>query len=310
MDTERRPRRRSWRVKELPFVLAPFGVPRAPFVVMEDGLDLSTLMVCMRPGRPHAGPLAVAADLAERLGSGVIGIAAHQVSAHPGVRGAGLVEPHDYEPHRFAEQAAAAEQEFRARLGAKALEWRAQMTFGPAWEFVAAEARAADLVIAAIDGADHSVFASGQAEVGDLLMRMGRPILIVPQGASGFAFRQALVCFKDAREARRALADALPVLKAMTRVNVVEIVEGGGEAAERRLGDVKAWLDRHGIKADCAAASCDGSLAEKLDASARDLDADLIVAGAFGHSRLREWAFGGVTRDLLLRGERCVLASH
>jgi nucleotide-binding universal stress UspA family protein len=279
---------------------------------MEDGLDLSTLMVCMRPGRPHAGTLAVAADLAERLGSSVIGIAARQVSAHPGVRGAGLGEPHDYEPHRFAEQAEAAEQELRARLsGVKSVEWRAQMTFGPAWEFVAAEARAADLVIAAIDGADHSVFASGQMEVGDLLMRMGRPILIAPQGATGFAFRQALVCFKDAREARRALADALPVLKAMTRVNVMEIVEGGGgEEAERRLNDLKAWLDRHGVKADCAAENCDGRLADQLDGFAREMDADLIVAGAFGHSRLREWAFGGVTRDLLLRGERCVLASH
>ena len=57
--------------------------------------------------------------------------------------------------------------------------------FGPAWEFVAAEARAADIVIASIDG-DHSVLASGQTEVGDLLMRMGRPMLIAPQGAAGF----------------------------------------------------------------------------------------------------------------------------
>ena len=53
-----------------------------------------------------------------------------------------------------------------------------------------------------------------------------------------------------------------------------------------------------------------GGAAAQLGALARDLKADLIVAGAFGHSRLREWAFGGVTRDLLLRGERCVLSSH
>jgi nucleotide-binding universal stress UspA family protein len=47
-----------------------------------------------------------------------------------------------------------------------------------------------------------------------------------------------------------------------------------------------------------------------IAAIAKDLDADLVVAGAFGQSRLREWAFGGVTQDLLARGERCTLVSH
>jgi nucleotide-binding universal stress UspA family protein len=47
-----------------------------------------------------------------------------------------------------------------------------------------------------------------------------------------------------------------------------------------------------------------------LAAIAEEFEADLIVAGAFGHSRLREWAFGGVTRDLLVKAERCTLLSH
>ncbi len=278
----------------------------------EDGLSLSTLMACLRVGRSNAELLAVAADVGKRFGSQIVGIAARQASTHGYVRGAGPFEPNDYDTRRFTEQAAAAEREFRAALsGFGAIDWRMQMTFGPAYEYVADEARCADLVIASVDAHERTLFPSGQADVGDLLMRLGRPIMTAPNGASGFGFRQALACFKEVREARRALADALPVLRAMKRVNVVEIVESGTtEGAERRLADIKAWLARHGVAATCEAIRAQGAAAQHLAALARDLDADLIVAGAFGHSRLREWAFGGVTRDLLLRSDRCVLSSH
>ncbi len=275
-------------------------------------MTLSTLMVCMRVGRPNAQVLAVAADFARRFNPHVVGVAARQASATGYVRGAGPFEPHDYDSKRFIEQAEAAEQALRSALaGLGALEWRMQLTVGPAWEFVAEEARSADLVVAAIDGGEPSFFSSGQADVGDLLMRAGRPILVAPRGVSGFAFRQALVCFKDSREARRALADSLPVLRTMAKVHVVEAAEAGAkDHAARRLADVQAWLRRHGVEATSEALAGDGPLADRLEALARTLDADLIVAGAFGHSRLREWAFGGVTSGLLLRGDRCVLASH
>ena len=191
------------------------------------------------------------------------------------------------------------------------LEWREQMTAGPSCDYVADEARCADLVIAPLDLRDRALFPSGQAEVGDLLMRLGRPIMTAPAGAAGFAFGQALVCSKDVREARRALADSLPFLRAMKRVKVVEVAETGtAEEAGRRLEDVRAWLARHGVESACDVLPLKAGAAAQLAALAKDLKADLIVAGAFGHSRLREWAFGGVTRDLLLRGERCVLASH
>ncbi len=275
-------------------------------------MALSTLMVCMRIGRSNAEALAVAADLAERFGSRIVGVAARQASTHANIRGAGPFEPHDYDPRRFTEQAAVAEQEFRTALSrVETLDWRMQMTFGPAYEYVADEARCADLVIASIDVRDRTFLPSGQAEVGDLLMRLGRPILTASTGATGFRFGRALVCFKDVREARRALADSLCLLQAMTRVDVVEVAESGAlEDAERRLGDVKAWLARHGVEAACEARPGRGGAARQLAALARDRDADLIVAGAFGHSRLREWAFGGVTRELLLRGDHCVLSSH
>jgi nucleotide-binding universal stress UspA family protein len=277
----------------------------------EDSLALSTLMVSMRVGRSNAEPLAAAAALAERIGSRVVGVAARQVSANAYVRGAGF-EPADYNPRKFLEQATEAEQEFRSALSkVESLDWRVQMTFGPACEYVADEARSADLVVASADARDRTFFPSGQAEAGDLVMRLGRPILTAPPGAAAFSFRQAVVCFKDVREARRALADSLPILQTMTRVHVVEVAERGGvEDARRRLGDVTAWLARNRVDATSDALTAKGGAAEALAAVVQGLKADLIVAGAFGHSRLREWAFGGVTRDLLLRSDCCVLSSH
>ncbi len=78
----------------------------------------------------------------------------------------------------------------------------------------------------------------------------------------------------------------------------------------RRLADVGDWFDRRGIGANCLASPLNGAEATHLAAIANELDVDLVVAGAFGRSRLREWAYGGVTRDLLRKADRCTLVSH
>ncbi len=266
----------------------------------------------MRLGRPNVDLLRVAADIAERFGSSVIGTVAKQASAHVAARSSGPFEPHEYDLSMFKERAAAAEEEFRAALPkVRHLDWRPRLTVGPAYEQVANEARSADLVVAPVDPHEGSLIPSGQAEVGDLLMRLGRPVLAVPPGASGLALNEVLVWWKDTRESRRAAADALPMLQASRRIDVVEIVEAQGlEEARGRLGGVSDWLARNGVPSNCSAEAANGPEARQLAEIGRDLKADLIVAGAFGHSRLREWAFGGVTRDLLLHADRCVLASH
>ena len=152
---------------------------------------------------------------------------------------------------------------------------------------------------------------SPEIEVSDLIMRAGRPVLMAPPGAAGLKLTRTLVCWKDSREARRAVADALPILKASAGVDVVELAhEHEIEAARGRVADVGDWLHRHGVEATCVATPLTGTESAHLSAIAEDIEADLIVAGAFGHSRLREWAFGGVTRDLLVKAERCTLVSH
>jgi nucleotide-binding universal stress UspA family protein len=266
----------------------------------------------MRTDRSNAGLLAVAADLARRFSAAVIGVAARQLSLHSAIMVTGPGEPRGHEFEKFRERATAAEAEFRSALsGVDNLQWRSQMTAGPASHPVANEARAADLIVAAAEPGEGAFSASSEVEVGDLIMRAGRPILMAPPGATGLELTRTLVCWKDSREARRAVADALPILKASQQVDVVELAhEHELERARRRVADLGEWLHRHGVEATGVATPLDGAESAQLAAIAEDIKADLIVAGAFGHSRLREWAFGGVTHDLLARAERCTLVSH
>ena len=142
-------------------------------------------------------------------------------------------------------------------------------------------------------------------------MRGGRPLLLAPPGVTGLKLTRTLVCWKESRESRRAIADALPILKSSHAVDVVELAsEQEIEPAQARLADVSDWLQRHGVDANCFATPLTGVESAHLATIAEDLGADLVVAGAFGHSRLREWAFGGVTQDLLAGGERCAFVSH
>lgn len=120
-----------------------------------------------------------------------------------------------------------------------------------------------------------------------------------------------LVGWKDTREARRRVVDALPLLARAAQVTVAAIA-AQEELAEVRtqVGEVVGWLKHHAIDARALASAARSSHANDLSAVADELDADLIVAGAYGHSRQREWVPGGVTSDLLLRAERCSLVSH
>ena len=99
--------------------------------------------------------------------------------------------------------------------------------------------------------------------------------------------------------------------KAADHISVVEIADKENLAAVRtRLDDVAAWLKWHGKTADTLAAPAGDDGATQLYSLAREQGVDLIVAGAYGHSDLREWALGGVTQDLLRRADCCSLVSH
>ena len=141
-------------------------------------------------------------------------------------------------------------------------------------------------------------------------MQVGRPVLLVPLSLSTTRFDRVLVGWKDTRETRRAIADALPLMR-HAEVTVVEVVnEGHMDAARRHLDDVIEWLMQHDVPAKALPVTSSGDDAADLRSVADSEHCDVIVAGAYGHSRLREWILGGVTKDLLMSPRRCSLVSH
>ena len=275
-------------------------------------MTYTTLMVHLELGRPNDGLLKIAGDLAKRLHAGVIGIAARQPLQM--IYGDGYFAGDVYERDcdEIAAELGAAELEFRTALEARVpvIEWRSSQTTPYLADYLANEARGVDLIVTGVATGDF-LDASRNVNTSDLIMQAGRPVLLVPTTATTLKLDRALVAWKDTRETRRAVSDALPLLKHAAAVTVVEIATDadlGG--ARRRVADVVAWLSRHGVKAEGLAQLSTGDDATALYALGQDSGADVVVAGAYGHSRLREWVLGGVTRDLLLSANRCALVSH
>lgn len=276
-------------------------------------MAFATLMVRLELGRSNANLLKIVGDLAQRFHASVIGITACQpietVYGDSYLAGPFVAQDRD----EIEKEIKAAEAEFRSALCACAgnLEWRAAVTFAPLSEYVAQEARSADLLITGADSGRSLVGGSRYLDTGDLVIRLGRPVLIVPAGANELKLEHAVIGWKETREARRAAVDALPFLRAAKRVTVVEVAgEEDVASARAHLDDVVSWLKRHDVLAKPLVSAAKRDDAGELDAITRELGADLVVAGAYGHSRMREWVLGGVTRDLLLCADRCSLVSH
>jgi nucleotide-binding universal stress UspA family protein len=121
-----------------------------------------------------------------------------------------------------------------------------------------------------------------------------------------------LIAWKDTPECRRAVVDALPILREAKNVLVAEVIEDEADRSAALLGvaDLVAWLLRRDVVASQRVPAECGNAAEQLDSIASEFGAGLVVAGAYGHSRFREWVFGGVTKRLLTPSSRCSLLSR
>ncbi len=282
-------------------------------VIKEDIMACRTLMVHLELNGDNEGLLKVAGDLAERFKANVIGIAACQPIPPLYEQGvmAGDIAAEDRA--EISKELTAAEAQFHAALGGRAasLEWRSGVTYGALADYIADEARAADLIITGRDIGGALLDNSRRVNIGDLAMRAGRPILIVPQGISALPLKNVFIGWKESREARRAASDALPLLQASAQVTVLEVTARDNVGpAQGHVKDVAAWLGRHGVKARPLAMSSPDMETGRLHNALVEGGCDLFVAGAYGHNRLSEWAFGGVTQDILLDPEYCVLISH
>jgi nucleotide-binding universal stress UspA family protein len=196
-----------------------------------------------------------------------------------------------------------------AGASAASASWLRQI--GNAGERIARIARSHDLVVAG-RSSDSQESTSGTLEIA--LMDGGRPVLVIPQGMTRAIGRTVVIAWKDTAETARAVMAAGPFLALANRIEVVAVSEneteedqGGRESAER-LVESLAW---HDVKASARIVpSHGGSGPEALLAAARDLDGDLLVMGAYGHSRLREMIFGGFTRHVLRGADVPVLMFH
>ncbi len=276
-------------------------------------MTYKTLMVHLELNGDNEGVLKVAGELAERFDAQVIGIAACQPIQVLVSEGFNAGEEITQEWAEIERELATAESQFCAALRgrAKRMEWRSTITYGPLADYIADQARAADLIITGKDIGPSLLDESRRVKVGELAMRAGRPILIVPMGITGLAMRHVLVGWKESREARRAVVDALPLLQAAGQVTVLEVTsQHEHAAAQARVKDVALWLEQHQVEAAGEAIVASGTEAGYLHAALLDRRCDLLVAGAYGHNRLSEWVFGGVTADVLLDPIFCVLVSH
>ena len=273
----------------------------------------STLMVYLDPYADNTGLLQITADLAERFDAGVLGVSACRLVGRGSdvSKLAGGVVDTGREELEDALEATRESLQAVLQPSGRHLEWRSIVNPGRLEAAVIRQARGADLVIVAANYPGSLTEGTPFLNTGDLVMQAGRPLLIVPPSIAKVTARNILVAWKDTREARRAVSDALPLLQTADRANVVEIA-GKKDIAESRqsVADVVRWLKWHGVKAAGEAVPEQGRNAHQLDAISKAEGADLIVAGAYHHRRFRQWALGGVTRNLLLNGDLCTLVSH
>lgn len=276
-------------------------------------MSYATVMVALSVDRSNTARLEIARQLAERFSARVIGITAAEYGPPlyftSGQQGQELIEQ-----GRLAikTRLAQLESEFRKSMqnrGTEA-EWRCTEDFPS--RYIVQQARACDIIVVGEAGRGGISDPFAQIDPGDLVIPAGRPLLVVADDCNWLDLRSVLIGWKDTTEARRAAVDALPILRKAADVTVVEIVETetNRAGALSRTRDVVAWLARHGVRASELVPEQCGEPTAQLERIAGELGAGVIVAGAYGHSRLREWVLGGVTRRLINPSSRCSLLSH
>jgi nucleotide-binding universal stress UspA family protein len=133
--------------------------------------------------------------------------------------------------------------------------------------------------------------------------------LVVPNEVTSFSGKRIAIAWKDTREARRAVVDSLPFLEMAENVTIVEVCK---DEFPSKLGDVASFLGWHRVNVTSRRLQPirDMSTTQCLLQFIRNENVDLIIVGAYGHTRLGEWIFGGVTRTLLRESPICCLFSH
>lgn len=274
-------------------------------------MTYNTIMVQLDVNNAATPRLTFALDLAKCFKADLIGFAAAEPHIFVPRDESGLVaaEMLRQRTEEIEERLEALKEEFLSVAGdGERVSWRGVL--GNPTQLLAMHARAADLIVT---GTPSELAQDDRTtlDAGSLILSAGRPVLFTAETLAPLVAQKVLIAWKDAREARRAVADAMPFLKNAREVCVVTIAEGDQKAARQSAADVARFLMRHGAKAVSDMLGIGGANREEaISEIAREKGADLVVSGGYGHSRLREWAFGGMTRSLLADGSLHRLISN
>ncbi len=188
-------------------------------------------------------------------------------------------------------------------LGAGKVAWREVTGREP--EVTAATARLADIIV--LGRPDSAEEAPMAATIDAALFDTGRPVLVAPPDAPASIGKRIVVAWNGSPQSARAISVALPFLKLAEQV---VIVVGGGEDSHAPASGLVQYLERHGVRATVEGFEVAHGIGKTILDQAGRLGADLLVMGAYGHSRLREMILGGATREVLAGATIPVLMGH
>jgi nucleotide-binding universal stress UspA family protein len=272
-------------------------------------MSYATLMVWVSVDDVSNQFVRVAVGVADKFGAKLLGLST--VAIMPPVVAGGVMivdNATEFDIAKMKASLAEAGNKVQAAAGvSRRVEWRSAIEF-PTLALIG-EARCADLILVE---RDRSGDIYRTVDLGAAILGAGRPFLVVPAAVKSLAADHIVIGWKDTREARRAVQDALPFLHEAKRVTILEICEKDQmDTARHHVDDVVRYLEQHRIKAERRVEiQARGSGADQIIGLAEDEGADLLVTGAYGHSRLNEWIFGGMTRDLLTSSPICCLMSQ
>ncbi|MFK7966914.1 MAG: universal stress protein [Burkholderiaceae bacterium] len=258
----------------------------------------------------------VACTLANEFDAHLIGLAAAGVASLPGdvffAQMGDLISKMQSELDSVASQATAAFESICQAQGVASVEPR--VVGNTPLETVLLHARYSDLVIIGQDETGKDATATTRGFTEQVLLGAGKPVIVVPYaGEFETIGTRCLLAWDGSREAARAADDAMPLLAKAKLVEVVVINEGSNNPAGHGAipgADIALYLARHGVNAQVNNIASGIDVGNTMLSHAADTGSDLIVMGAYGHSRVREWIMGGATRMLLDTMTVPVLMSH
>lgn len=275
-------------------------------------MTVRQILLHVEPGSAGERRLAYALSLAKGLDASVTGLSVMLSPTAMAYTMLGDAQVFAAATEASRQSCAAARQLF-ARLTACAgvkTEWR-EATGIPA-DIVRTEAALADLVVLGRGDEDDPDGGFYDLPAADVILGCGRPAIVVPANAPDtFRAQRILLAWKSTPQATRAIHDALPLLEAGAEVILTEIVDERRASSYEVSAEAMAdHLRAHGIKVTVHRFARTGDAGDCLIQVAEERRCDMIVAGAYGHSRFREWVLGGVTRSLLHNSKLPCFLSH